>query len=186
MPPAVGVHRTPGRRTQWITQAGATQAGITQPAVHLPRTPSVPYRLNEPDASAEIFDEEVLAINLSNGHYHSIRGTGVAMWKLLIAGYDEEQIVHAMQTAYAAPPATLEADVRGFVQQLMDGGLLVAHSGAVSALAANPPGAPEAAIYRPPIFESHLDMQELLLIDPIHDVDVKVGWPLRASPDEAA
>jgi hypothetical protein len=145
----------------------------------------VPYRLNEPDASAEIFDEEVLAINLSNGHYHSIRGTGVAMWKLLTAGYDEPQLVQAMQAAYAAPP-TLEADVRGFVQQLVDGGLLVAHPGPASIPPAAPARSSEAATYSPPIFESHLDMQELLLIDPIHDVDVKVGWPLRGAPDEAA
>jgi len=159
---------------------------ITQPAAHSPRNIPVPYRLNEPDASAEIFDEEVLAINLSTGHYHSIRGTGVAMWKLLITGCDEERIVQAMQATFAATPPTLETDVRGFVKQLVDGGLLVAHPGPVSAPPAAQAPSSEAATYSPPIFESHLDMQELLLIDPIHDVDVKVGWPLRGSSDEAA
>jgi hypothetical protein len=146
----------------------------------------MPYRLNEPDASAEIFDEEVLAINLTNGHYHSIRGTGVSIWRSLIDGFDEGQIVQAMQASYGVDRATLEADVRGFVKQLVDGGLVVPDDGAVSAPAAITTRSADPITYSTPIFESHLDMQELLLIDPIHDVDVKVGWPLRASPDEAA
>ena len=144
------------------------------------------YRVNEPDASAEIFDGEVLAINLRNGHYHSIRGTGVSIWRALVAGLDEGQIVRAMQVSYGVDQATLEADVRGFVQQLVDGGLVVADNVAVSAVTAIPACSRDPATYSPPIVESHLDMQELLLIDPIHDVDVKVGWPLRATPDEAA
>lgn len=146
----------------------------------------MPYRLNEPDASAEIFDAEVLAINLKNGHYHSIRGTGVPIWSSLIAGFDEPQIVQALQASYGIDRETLEADVRGFVKQLVDGGLVVPDAGAASGPSAVPARSADPAAYSPPVFESHLDMQELLLIDPIHDVDVKVGWPLRAAPDEAA
>jgi hypothetical protein len=146
----------------------------------------VRYRINEPDASAEIFDEEVLAINLSHGHYHSIRGTGVEMWKLLISGSDAAQVVEAMQAAYATDRMTLAADVEGFVKRLVAAGLLVEDAGAGSASPAAPIRSPDMAGYSPPIFESHADMQELLLIDPIHDVDVMVGWPLRAAPDEAA
>ncbi|MFM8985219.1 MAG: PqqD family protein [Planctomycetia bacterium] len=146
----------------------------------------MPYRINEPDASAEIFDEEVLAINLGNGHYHSIRGTGVAMWKLLISGSDAAQVVEAMQAAYATDRMTLAADVESFVKQLLAAGLLVEDAGAGSTAPAAPIRSPDTTGYSPPIFESHADMQELLLIDPIHDVDVQVGWPLRAAPDEAA
>ena len=144
------------------------------------------YRINEPDASAETFEEEVLAINLSNGHYHSIRGTGVAMWKLLISGHGEEQVVQAIRATHTDIPETLEADVQAFVKQLVDAGLLVEHVGAVPTTSATPSASADAARYSPPVFESHLDMQELLMIDPIHDVDVKVGWPLRAATDEAA
>ena len=39
------------------------------------------YRLNEPDVSAEVFDEEVLAIDLKTGHYHSLRESGVFLWQ---------------------------------------------------------------------------------------------------------
>jgi hypothetical protein len=147
---------------------------------------AVPYRINEPDASAEIFDEEVLAINLSNGHYHSIRGTGVEMWKLLISGSDAAQIVQAMHATYGTDRVTLAADVEGFVRQLVAAGLLVEDAGAASVAPVASVRSPDTAGYSPPIFESHADMQELLLIDPIHDVDVQVGWPLRAAPDEAA
>ena len=44
------------------------------------------YRLKEPHVSAEDFKSEVLAVNLKNGFYHSIRGAGVPIWQLLMAG----------------------------------------------------------------------------------------------------
>lgn len=38
--------------------------------------------------------------------------------------------------------------------------------------------------YRPPVLEVFADMQDLLLLDPIHDID-EVGWPV-ARPDSPA
>ncbi len=37
--------------------------------------------------------------------------------------------------------------------------------------------------YAPPALETYTDMQELLLLDPIHDVD-ETGWP-AARPHQA-
>jgi hypothetical protein len=38
--------------------------------------------------------------------------------------------------------------------------------------------------FQPPTLESYNDMQDLLLLDPIHDVD-DMGWPQKA-PDAQA
>jgi hypothetical protein len=43
-------------------------------------------KINDPDVSAEVFDSEVLAINLRTGHYHSLRGSAVPLWSLLTSG----------------------------------------------------------------------------------------------------
>jgi hypothetical protein len=36
--------------------------------------------------------------------------------------------------------------------------------------------------YTPPIIEVFHDLQELISIDPVHDVDEVDGWPHRNSP----
>lgn len=43
------------------------------------------YELNEPDAAAEVFDDEVLVIHLGKGDYHSLRG-GAGTTRLVPSG----------------------------------------------------------------------------------------------------
>ncbi len=39
--------------------------------------------------------------------------------------------------------------------------------------------------YTSPVLETFSDMQEILLLDPVHDVD-KAGWPISKNPDTAS
>lgn len=142
------------------------------------------YRLNEPDSSSEIFDEEVLAINLASGHYHSLRGTGVPVWKWLTEGRSDEVIKGALRAIYPAADAEVEADVTTLIAGLLSCGLIVettAPDREEDPVQISPAPGP----YEAPVFESHSDMQDLLLIDPIHDVDVQVGWPLLANGENS-
>lgn len=43
---------------------------------------------------------------------------------------------------------------------------------------------PASDEFQPPALESYTDMQDLLLLDPIHEVD-EMGWPQKA-PDARA
>ena len=138
------------------------------------------YRLNEPDASAELFDEEVLAINLSNGHYHSLRGSGGTLWKCLMAGSSREETSQAIRDLSPTPPADVEADIHAFVAGLQEAGLITGTEPPATPVNLAQIITPSEQAYSVPTFESHTDMQDLLMIDPIHDVDVKMGWPLRS------
>ncbi|HSJ02908.1 MAG: PqqD family protein [Verrucomicrobium sp.] len=124
------------------------------------------YRLNEPHVSAEVFDGEVLVINLNTGHYHSIRESGVAIWNLLAEGHSVDAIASVGNAA--------GVNVEEFVQSLTAAELLVP--------AESPPAPPapvETTFSGSPILESYTDMQDLLLIDPIHEVDIHTGWPTK-------
>lgn len=137
------------------------------------------YQLNASDASVEVFDDEVLAINLRSGHYHSVRGIGVEIWSWLTAGWSDAQMAAGLRDAFLLTGADFTADVTRFLGQLTQAGLIVPDPSA-----AGQTGVPATVnftmTYEAPQLESHTDMQDLLLIDPIHDVDVEVGWPLRA------
>lgn len=138
----------------------------------------ITYQIAQPDVSAEVFDEEVLAINLKSGHYHSFRDAGVPLWSLLTSGHSIESAAAALAAATGAPQETVRADATAFVETLLSHGLLVA----VESADAPPPPLPlPPGSYQAPTLEHYSDMQHLLLLDPVHEVDV-TGWPHQSPP----
>lgn len=136
------------------------------------------YTINEPDTSAEVFDEEVLAINLATGDYHSLRGSGVTIWRLLAEGHDTGAVATWLAAHWGRDEGATREGVEAITVQLVE--RLVLRSAGEGAAAEGPPAwlaeAPKA--YEEPKLETYADMQDLLLIDPIHEVDV-TGWPHR-------
>ncbi len=138
----------------------------------------ITYEIAQPDVSAEVFDEEVLAINLKSGHYHSFRDAGVPLWSLLTSGHSIESAAAALALATSAPQETVRADASAFVETLLSHGLLIA----VESADAPPPPLPlPSGPYLSPSLEHYSDMQHLLLLDPVHEVDV-TGWPHQSPP----
>jgi hypothetical protein len=135
------------------------------------------YKLNAPDVSAETFDQEIIAVNLNTGHYHSMRDVACLAWTLLTSGHAVEQTVTKLALAYPEQAEVAASDLRRFVDELVAAHLVVptavsSEADRVQLEALSVPGA-----YAPPILESYTDMQALLLIDPIHEVDILQGWP---------
>lgn len=142
--------------------------------------PMITYHIPQSEVSAEVFDQEVLVIHLASGHYHSFREAGVHLWKLLTDGHSVATAAAAVAAATGAPEADVLADARAFVDVALTHGLLVATESPDAPV----PNVPlPAGPYVSPVLEHYSDMQELLLIDPVHEVDVS-GWPRR--PDTGA
>ena len=78
-----------------------------------------------------------------------------------------------LATHYGRSRAEIEPDILSFTAQILDEGLLTETPDASTSdgLALVPASAFEA-----PVLSKYTDMQELLLLDPIHDVD-DMGWP---------
>jgi hypothetical protein len=68
--------------------------------------------------------------------------------------------------------------VAGLVEQLLAEGLVVEDADAP--VGASPP-APPADALEPPALEKFTDMQDLILLDPVHEVDER-GWPHAPAP----
>lgn len=139
------------------------------------------YELNNPPMIAELVEGEVIAIDLDRGSYYSLVGPAAEVWSALIAGRSGHEILAAANSAPASASATanpaLAAKLQGFVKSLLAEQLL--RRAAPQDVGAG--GAPLAAIapwtedgLR---FERFTDMQDLLILDPIHEVDDEAGWP---------
>jgi Coenzyme PQQ synthesis protein D (PqqD) len=124
------------------------------------------YRIRVPQVVHEAVDGEVVAIDFTTGSYFSLRGPAEAAWSALTG--DEARDV-ATVTQSVADRFADEADpgrVGTFLDQLVDEGLLDRTGEA----ATNGHGTGGLT------FEKFTDMEELILLDPVHDVS-EAGWP---------
>jgi hypothetical protein len=127
--------------------------------------------LATPNCTAEELDGELVAINLDTGMYFSVKQDGAAIWKDLQAGYSVEAI-----KAFAGDNAELAMGIDGFIQQLRDSGLMRATENAPTPNALSLTEQAASTMQMPEL-ESYGDMQNLLLLDPVHEVDGDAGWP---------
>lgn len=135
------------------------------------------FQLNARDVIQETVDGEALIIHAPSGTYYSLEGTGEHIWRLLLGGHTPAEIA----AAYAAggdAPAEMTAAIEDFTRELHGEKLLLpaAEASAPEALAAI------VSPFSTPVLQKFTDMQELLLVDPIHEIDPHVGWPQRQDP----
>lgn len=141
------------------------------------------YRINQPQVVYETFADEIVAVSFLDGSYYSIRGSGVGIWAMLSAGASIDRIVEAMQSAYPTVPAIAQI-VGDFVNALLRRGLIVVATGdelsPVSVSSVEITAGSGGFVV--PVLETYTDMQDLLLLDPIHEVD-ESGWPKRPAEE---
>jgi hypothetical protein len=139
------------------------------------------YRVNEPDVIHQLFDREVVVVDLRNGSYYSLSESGGTAWLAFGSGGASFADVAQLLTAvYALPHDVVARDLQAFIAELTTRDLIVAcPSGEVAVDVARI--ATPAAAYSPPELRSYNDLQELFLLDPVHEVDAAAGWPNAAA-----
>lgn len=128
-----------------------------------------------PTVRHERLEDEVIAIDLESGAYFALDDVAAVCWSILAAGGTVDAAVDATVARFDVASETAHADVDHFVDELVEVGLL----GAVDrppVRAPAPDPAQELRAYKPPAIERFDDLEELLVLDPIHEVD-EAGWP---------
>jgi hypothetical protein len=143
---------------------------------------SVCFKVNSPNVVHEVFDDEVVIINLDTGVYYSVNGLAADIWTR-IDGSTAGAIIDDLAVRYAMPASDVEMSVRPFLDELGAEGLVVPDQPASGERpqrsgAETGDGTPRLPRFEAPVLRKYSDMQELLLLDPIHEVD-EVGWPVR-------
>jgi hypothetical protein len=131
------------------------------------------YRVASAKIVWQCFEDELVAINLESGKYYSVNSTGSTIWRLMEAGWSPEAA--AARLLDGVPSEEGGQQVLAFWARLIEEGL-VSPDPAPSAECREdvPAGSP----WTPPSIAVFSDMQDLFLLDPIHDVD-EAGWPSR-------
>jgi hypothetical protein len=133
------------------------------------------FRIASPNIIRETFDDEAVIVNLDSGAYYSLQGAAAVIWTLLERGCSESAIGGRLIQQYTGEPGEIQQQCRAFLQQLIDERLVIAAADAGAEL---PEASGPVKPFEAPALAKFSDMQELLLLDPIHETD-ETGWPAR-------
>ena len=127
-----------------------------------------------PRLAADVFDGEYIIANLDTGLYYSVQGLAVPLLQSLPFD-DAIAVVRSFSAALPEEAAAIQSALPPIFQQLLDEDIVQQTDG-TDPVANSPVQLPGA--YQTPRFNRYADMQDLLMLDPIHDVDEE-GWSVK-------
>lgn len=130
---------------------------------------NVTYAVAGKDVAFEVFDGDVIVIDMGSGKYYSFSDGGSSVWLALVAGVAPRDIMAPLSHGEALP---------GFVQKLYGAGLIEARADLPPALPDTDLVAALSGARDAPDFTVFDDMADLFIADPIHDVEEPQGWPV--------
>ena len=136
------------------------------------------YQLNAPSVVAEELDGEVIAIDMSSGVYYSMSGWSAWVWSALTAGATPAEVASILSEHTPDKSGSGSSAVEAFLEKLRSEGLLTERD---DERPSDPlPGTPPHTDAVELRVERYTDMEDLILLDPVHDVDTASGWPKPA------
>lgn len=134
------------------------------------------FRIDAQSVIFERFEGEVIAIHLDRGIYYSLNATAADIFELISGQPAREEIIAALEQKYSAEDGKVRDEVTRFLEALQAEGLIqAAPSRGEGAVLAIMEGGVKP-VFDTPAMAVHRDMQELFLLDPVHDV-ADTGWP---------
>ncbi len=136
-----------------------------------------------PVVTHERLDDEVIAINLETGIYYALVGTAADIWSSFDPASTTSVVADQLTLRYGANASRVKSDVEAFSLRLEAAGLLICSTDGHREGAPVIPRLAPGARWETPQLEEYRDMADLVLLDPIHQVD-ETGWPRLPEPQE--
>lgn len=140
------------------------------------------FRINSPKIIYETIDGETVIVNLDTGNYYSLDTIGADIWDSVGKGFPVDHIIEDISCRYNGEREEIDRAVLIFMNDLLKETLIVPlEPGSVESESADETpvrSTPEGvrSDFKAPNLQKYSDMQDLLLLDPIHEVD-DTGWP---------
>ena len=142
------------------------------------------YDINQPAVASEVINGEAIMMHHPSGDYFSANGIGAVVWQWIGETRSHDQIVRALEANFPQSSDRIRGAVDAFLADLLSHELIrVIPSGDSPA-----PGSPThqaadlAGEFAPPVLNVYSDMRDVLLLDPIHEVEEVSGWPMPKRP----
>jgi hypothetical protein len=119
--------------------------------------------------------DEVLILDMHSGNYYNLNATAAQLWNALRHTPTLAQLVDFAQRSFIGDREEIAMDVSAWACDLQHEKLVVALPETTSILHSITPAVP----FVKPHTEKFTDLQDFMLMDPIHEVDADQGWPVR-------
>jgi len=139
------------------------------------------YRMALSNMAWESFGGESILIDFVSGSYFSLSQTASEVVNLAAAGHEAGAIAAQVAGRYAVPVESVRSDVLAVLARAVEEGVLAVSDARASIDAVEL--APPVGGYAQPTLEKYEDMQEMLLLDPVHGLD-EDGWPRAEAASE--
>ncbi|MCP9818862.1 PqqD family protein [Synechococcus sp. Cruz-9H2] len=140
--------------------------------------------INADKVAHETIEDEVIIIHLETGTYYNLVDVGRDVWLGLEVGVPSQEIVKALSSAYGVAPELAGEAVEALLASLLAEEILVAADSSPASIEPFKLSDRTGCPFTTPELTIHTNMADLLMLDPIHDVDEQ-GWP-SASPQDRA
>jgi len=146
------------------------------------------FKINSPNVISENYENEVVFINLDNGNYYSIIDIAAEIFGFVEQERSKEEILNGIINKYEGKNAEMVSAVETFLESLLNEGLIIQEEKNIDNIpsqnkeATHKNSNPEKLLFKSPVLYRYTDMQDLLLLDPVHEVD-ETGWPNPKPPD---
>lgn len=139
------------------------------------------YEINVPQIIHETIDNEVLIIEFNSGNYYSLSEVGAEIWDALVNGANPKEIVTKINVRYSGQPDEIANGVYQLITELERENIITPVPTSQEQIQEpqikeDLTQQPDLPVFISPQLQKYTDMQELLLLDPIHEVD-ESGWP---------
>jgi len=133
------------------------------------------YKLNEEKMFFDMAENQAVVIDFTSGIYYGTTMLGSIVLERLIKGNAPEAVLKAIK-AFDACPENMEEEFEAFVLQLKEQEIIIP---AETTQGGDEPIAEEVisegfAL----VLDRFSEVQDLILADPVHDVDLEQGWPV--------
>jgi hypothetical protein len=138
------------------------------------------FKVNSPNVVSETIDGETVIVSLSKGTYYSLDRVGTDVWNLIEQKFSVGNIVTAITQQFTGDAELIESSIKTLIAQLRAEELISPADADLGEDDFTGVSLDSRAIeeeFVPPVIQKYSDMQELLMLDPIHEVDEAEGWP---------
>jgi hypothetical protein len=135
----------------------------------------------KPSIIHEKFGDETIIVNLDSGSYYSAQAVASVVWGFVVDGVSEADILRRIKAEFAGNGDAISSGTTEFLDQLVAESL-VDFEDIADRTGEHAAGVPDK-IFSTPVLQKYTDMEEMLLLDPIHEVD-EHGWPSANRPPD--
>lgn len=136
------------------------------------------FVINTAHVSSEIFGEEAVVVNFMTGKYFGMTGSAPVIWQLFETPITRDDVIDKLTGLKGQTNEFIE-HVQSFIDVLLQENLIIDSGISNFDKLQSITVTIDHDDLQIPVLEIYDDLQELIVLDPVHDADPERGWPVQ-------